>query len=399
MRRSRAFAIAIGSCLLSTTAWGQLSDAQRFELCRQAVLTCQLRDGAVVAVPYREIGRPALVEPYFANVACSGILAAEQMRPNPQNRAFVLRWLKWYAARLKQDGGIFVLDGKRGPRGLVAVQMKAPDSLDSYAGLYLYVAGRYARVAKAKLDAEVVDACTRMLKVLETCRSPNDLFWNFPPTLAPEKVVPAEYLLDNVEVYQGLTEIVKPLRAAGRENEAAQAEGWASELAVKLGQFWSPADSYFVCMFGDRAAKTPWGAQPLYAQGVATVSALALFDNVPANHRAALWTRLQHDYAPQLNIGFNTLDFPAEDPTIERVYLAALRSASGVDRNNHLQLLRTRVDQFLARTRDLGNPAALADGNPFPYCHRFGLMMISLGSPTNQATPYLPTVPLPAPEK
>jgi len=395
----RLLIFASGLSLLPMLAQAQQPDAQRIEQCRQAVLACQLKDGAVVAVAYKEIGRPALVEPYFAHLACSGVLAAEQMKPDLKNREFVKKWLKWYALRQKEDKGLFVIEGTRGPKGLANAKTKAPDSLDSYAALYMYVAGRYAKVTKEKLDPDVIDACLRMLDVLQGCRSPNGLFWNFPGKKTPQGNPPAEYLLDNVECFQGLIEIVAPLKAAGHEKEANLAQEWADKLAEKLGDFWSPAEEYYVCMYGDKAARTPFGQQPLLAEGVATVSALALFDKAPAGRHLALWKKLQEAHSQKLAIGYNTLNFSLEDPTIERVYLAALISAPAADLDGQRKLLRKRTDELLARNGQLGNPKALADGNPFPYCHRFGLMLIALASSAGKPTPFLPSILLPAAKK
>lgn len=384
--------------LLQGGACGQLADAQRIEQCRQAILSCQLQDGAIVAVAYREVGRPALVDPYFSHLACCGILAAEQIKPSLQNREFIVKWLKWYALRQKADNGIFVLEGTRGLTGLAGAKTKAPDSLDSYAALYLYLAGRHATLTNTKLDPDVAACCLRMLNILESCRSPNDLFWNFPgPGKTPQGNPRAEYLLDNVECFQGLVAIAAPLKAAGHEKEAQLAQKWASKLAVKLGDFWSPTGAYYVCMYGDKAAKVPFGRQPLYAEGVATVSALALFDHAPAGRHPALWKKFQAAYAEKLTIGYNTPKFPLEDPTIERVYLAALTSAPAAELAGQRTLLQKRVDELLARHGRLGDPKALADGKPFPYCHRFGLMLVALASPVGKPTPYLPSVPLRAP--
>lgn len=395
MLRSSLLVVCSFLCLVPVMALGQSTDAQRIEQCRQAVLACQLQDGAIVTVAYREFGRHALVEPYFAHLACSGILAAEQFRPNFQNREFVAKWLKWYAMREKTDDGIFVLDGIRGPDGLANARTMTPDSFDSYAALYLYVAGKHANVTKGKLDPNVVTTCLRMLAVLESCKSPNGLFWNFPPHTKPAGVVPAEYLLDNVEVYQGLKEISAPLAAVGRVNEAKRAVELAATLANKLGEFWSPKDKYYVCMYGDRVAGVAFGEQPLRAEGLATASALSFFDNVPTARRETLWTRFQKMHSQNLAVGYNSLNYPLEDPTIERVYLAALRSAPKSDREIQLTLLRRRVDALLDRNSRLGRSGALADGKPFPYCHRFGLMLIGLVSPVGKPTPFLPTVPLP----
>lgn len=398
MPRLPFFVLFLGICLLPATAQNQ-ADAQRIEQCRQAVLACQLGDGAIVAVAYRELGRPALVEPYFAHLACGGILAAEQMKPNAQNRAFIANWLKWYALRQKEDKGLFVLDGTRGPNGLVVNSKKAPDSYDSYAALYLYVAGRYAKVAKARLAPEVVAACLRMLEVLESCRSPNDLFWNFPAPVTPQGNPRTEYLLDNIEVYQGLIEIVAPLAAVGRVKESKRAEELAAKLAKKLADFWSPNHAYYVCMYGDKAAGVPFGQQPLYAEGVATASALSLLDNAPQDRQEKLWKKFQDKHGAKLAIGYATPKYSLEDPTIERVHLAALRSAPMPERSSQLTQLKKRTDELLARNNRLGDPIALADGNPFPYCHRFGIMLLALTSPEAKATPYLPSVPLPAMEK
>lgn len=210
---------------------------------------------------------------------------------------------------------------------------------------------------------------------------------------------PAEYLLDNLECYQGLVEIIDPLRASGREKEANLAQDWANKLAVKLGDFWSPNHNFYACMYGDLAANVGFGDQPLFAEGLATASALAMFDNAPAGRHSALWKKFQDSYGKKLTIGYTTPNFPLEDPTIERVFLAALRSASAAEIAAQRELLRKRVDELLVRNSRLADPRALADGNPFPYCHRFGLMLIALASPAGKPTPYMPTVPLPASDK
>lgn len=384
----RQIAICLVTWSLSTSCYAQeLRDWLVADKCRQAVLACQLADGSIVTVGYPDNGRPALIEPYFAHWACAGVLAAEQYKPNVANRKFVFKWLSWYARQQLADNAIHVYSGTRGAQGIENMVRVNPDSLDSYAGLYCYVAGRYANLTKTNLSPEVAACCVRMLNVLQSCRSPNGLFWNFPP--GTPGVVPAEYLLDNLEVYQGLQEIVRPLKVAGYGVEASWAAQTAAALGTKLGDFWSPTHNYYVSMYGDLAAGVPFGGQPLHAEGLATVSALAFFDSPPLTRHQTLWTRFQQAYANSLLIGYGTNNYPLEDPTIERVTMAALRAGPAQDVTLHREMLLTRANSLLMRNQQLANP----DNNPFPYCHRFGLMIVALLSPTGQPTPYLPTVP------
>lgn len=346
-------------------------------------------------VAFPEAGSPVLVEPYFAQIACAGVLAAHQSKPDPANLQFVEKWLTWYSQRINTEASLSVYEGVRSQAGTMASEKKhRTDSLDSYAGLFLFVAGRWLELSGKAPSAALVQASRKMLAVLQQCQSPNGFYWNFPPASAPSGVVSTEYLLDNVEVYQGLSRAGRIFTKAGDAQTAAVTDALALSLANRMGQFWYPEESYYVCMYGDKAAKIPFGRQPLAAEGLSTTAALAFFDNMPAARRSALWSKFMTKHGPALRAGFEAADFRLEEPTIERVHLAALRAAPRPDLLSLQSSLNRRLDTLLARTAEIRVPAKRNDGRPFPYCHRYGLGIIALVSQSGSASPHLPSVPV-----
>ena len=372
-------------------------DEKRFEASRLAILNCQLADGGIAQVGYRFTGNPVSVEPYFANLACLGLLAAQAYKPNAQNLACVSRWIVWYADHQEADGTIQIVDGTRGSNGeIVNPEKKGQDSQDSYAATYLSVVNQYFKASKVKPSAKVIAACLKCMDTLKRLRDDNGFYWNF--VTPPPKVTPGQYLLDNVEVYEGLQAAYELFTSLGDKTTADKAQKRATALANQMHLFWFAKEKYFVCLFGDKAAKTPWGRQPLSAEGLATVSALAFFKNVSSGTRSTLWTRLMNTYKSQLEAGYCSTQFGVEEPDVERVYLGALTSAPAAQQTTLLTQMRTRLDQMLKRNQDLsdaGNAYQNAmQGLDYAEVSRYGISIIALLASKIPVATALPKVPL-----
>ena len=380
------------------------TDAQLVARCRQAIRDCQLADGAIAAVGYRRPGDPALIEPYFANLACLGLLSGQPDKPAAEDLACVEKWLSWYEAHeVKQGaeaGTISVFDGKVAPqqgnntaRGGLSLDAKvvAPDTHDSYAATYLMVVRAYLEARRAKPTAKMLASVMRAVDLIDRCRDTNTgIYWNFDRNAVPkdrsDRV--GQYLLDNIEVYQGLSAAGKLFEAMDDKPAASRARASAKALAEKLGEFWLPSEEYFVTLLADKAKQKPWTTHTLPREGLATVSALAFLGGQKPETMGKLWNKLWGADRTMLEGTFTGDDYVQEDPTVERVYLAALRSASVKDQADLAALLRTRTKELLVRNDRLTEEEAR--GLAYPYIHRFGMLIVALLAGSGQDLPLFP---------
>lgn len=372
-----------------------VEDQKRVASLSKAILSCQLAEGAIPVVGYREIGQPAYIDAYFANLACLGLLSADTNAQSPQTRKYVEQWLDWCVSHQEQDGTFNRFSGAIDNHHRLSSNSRVvpPDSHDSYAAGFLTVVATWAAKYQQPLKPELVAACRNSFEVLKRCRDKeNGLYWNFCTGSTPEGVVPAQYLLDNIEVHQGLASAHLLFSKSGDTKLASVAHQYARELADRMHEFWSANDRYFVCMYGDKLAGIPWGKQVATAEGLSTVSALAFFENVAPATRETLWNKFWRDHGRSLTNSIATDKYVSEDPTVERVYFAALRSASK-ERQRELQAaVRKRADELLKRQSQLEDPAKSA--LPYPYVHRYGMLIQALIAQEGRFPAELPRVPL-----
>jgi hypothetical protein len=351
-------------------------DLSLLRSCKEAILSGQLSNGSIPLVAYTATGRPADIDHYFTHLACLGLLSAYVYEPDIRILNCISAWLNWCIDNQEIDGTWMRLQGKRGVDGsFVLVEKKFPDSHDSYAGLFLALASRYISLSKSPVSDRLVNSCKQCLMVLERCKGSNGLYWQFDLDNNPTNFA-AQYLLDNIEVHQGFVAAEDFFRAANDMATAVACQERASELAKRMHRFWYADQTYFVVLQRDVVSKVAWGIQPVSLVGLASVSALAFFENLKPKTRNLVWQKLIDTYGKKLDAGFSSDEYFYEDPTIERMYFAALKAGSITEQSKYLSLLRTRAQAFIWRNRQLEDNGLA--GLEYPRVHRYGMIIQAL---------------------
>lgn len=383
-------------------------DAGYIAGCRLAIIDGQLPGGVIPLVAYRDF--KVDIEPYFANLACLGLLSGHNFSPdsansaNSQNLKCVLAWLKWYAANQDPNGTMGTFHGQM--QNDVFVREEAvdpPDSHDSYAATYLSLVDAYLEAGGTLEGSDLVavkEACIKCFSVLKSCFDSESGFYNnFIPSLKPAGTTVGQYLLDNTEVHQGLRAAARLFTRWKDDKNSEDADTMSAALAGRMHKFWYPEQAYFVTLYGERASKKPWGTRPtnakdlkesLATKGVTTVSALAFFDNVPDRIRNGLWQKLLSTYRSDLEDDYKNTNFNEEDVAIERAYFAGIKVASASDKGILLGFLRKRAKDFIGASHHYTWPYAPS----IPYIHRYGMIIQGLLSQDGELPAELPRVPL-----
>ena len=104
---------------------------------------------------------------------------------------------------------------------------------------------------------------------------------------------PMKYLMDNVEVYGGLTEGAAPFESVGDHDEAQKARQMSMRLAAALRRFWSPKHGCFAIALHMKG-KYSVGLEKPYPHGLAQLFALAQVE--PG--RTELWREVRKRFKP-----------------------------------------------------------------------------------------------------
>jgi len=254
-------------------------DWPAIENCLGIIRGCQMPDGMI---RMKGGNSPVWTVPYFGNLAAMALLAANDRRQNAQDAIRVERWLIWYARNQEADGTIFDLEGtvqsykSNGKR----------DATDSYAATFLMATWRYAKAVGQHPSPDIVDAAKKALTVIDAVVQNDGL------TIAKPEY-PIKYLMDNIEVYQGLTEGALFFGSVGLAEQSRKAEQMALRVAGSLGKYWSEEDHVFAFAL-DMKDKASSGLTQSYPHGLAQLFALSYMS--PA--RPELWTRVRHTFTP-----------------------------------------------------------------------------------------------------
>lgn len=372
------------------------ADQERIKKLVDCVLKTQLSDGAIPAVGYRFDGQPVYIDSYFVNLSLMGLCASDGPLPDARIGECVEKWLHWCSLKQNGDGTFSRYDGTlaAGSRTMSNVHVIVPDSHDSYAASYIsLVAASHFRRGQESPSPAVLQSCKQAFQVLENCRdSSSGFYWNYVPQQAPEGKVIAQYLLDNIEVMQGL-EAAEKVFAKSNEMELAElAQQRVVELRKSFPKFYHPQYEYYGCMYGDVVHNVPWGTQVARSERLATVSALGFLDHAPAERHEELWKKLIHTHGKALNASFSQQNFTDEEPTVERVYFASMRGGSEPEQKRLLALVRKRIDQILKIEQQLYVPGQ--QGRPFPFVHRYGMLIQALLLNADQQPTELPVIKL-----
>ncbi len=306
----------------------------------------QLTDGAL---RMSSAGNAVRLIPYFSNFAAMALLAAHEQQANPQDVERVRRWLEWYVTHQEKDGTMFDYTGTVDSYASTGTR----DSTDSYASTFLMVLWRYQQATGRPLPPDFLKAAAKALQAIEDVTQPDGL-----TITKPDYKI--KYLMDNIEVYQGLVEGEKLFESAGLNREMNKSRKLAQGVAKKFPLFWSKADRTFAYA-ADMNNKLTGGFDKPYPHGLAQMFALA--HCVPAPE--GLWERVCEKFVPD-NDGL-----PAE-----RWLLAAERCGTEADIQKFRKLTQDALLGFTTQNIEIHRPAiailALIDGSsrfpdvPFP---------------------------------
>lgn len=142
-------------------------------------------------------------------------MAANEVRFAPEDVRRVERWLLWYADNQEADGtisdrvGTVASYGSNGHR----------DSTDSYAATFLMAARRYQKAIQGQPAAKILRAARLAFGAIADVMQPDGL------TIA-KPGYGMKYLMDNVEVYGGLTEGQPCLRQSAMRRRPREPVRW-----------------------------------------------------------------------------------------------------------------------------------------------------------------------------
>ncbi len=293
----------------------------------EIIRAAQLPDGA-----FRMSGNgaPVRIVPYFSNFAAMALLAANEQQPNPEDVQRVRSWIDWYVDHQESDGTIFDYAGTTNSFHSTGTR----DSTDSYAATFLMVLRRYQQAGNKSLSGEYLRAGKRAVAAIADVTQPDGL------TIAkPEYAI--KYLMDNIEVYQGLIEGAELFEVAGWLPEARRTRQLASALADGFSLFWQESCGEFAYA-ADLNGKRLGGFSEPYPHGLAQLFALAHCSPPPEG----LWDRV-----------LETFDPDEDGLPVERWLLAAQRCADDASIEKYEAATREALIGFTVQNVQIHRPA------------------------------------------
>lgn len=224
--------------------------------------------------------------PYFANWGVYGLLLGAPPRSRSVAASVSKNWIAWYTAHLNKDGTI---DDHKGPTGALKATGKY-DSSDAYAATFLSAAFAYHEQTG---DAQtLIDRYPLLLKIAEAAllTQQRSGLTNARPDF------PVAYLMDNLEVWQGLGHFARLSRNLRKRQEHRRFTAEAEKLFAAIEQwFWTPTEGVYAWALHPNG-KRDTGIDRWYPGMMANLMAIAV---LPVEERRdALLKRLE----PQLNI-------------------------------------------------------------------------------------------------
>lgn len=241
------------------------------------ILTLQLPDGAL---RFSAVSDTVRVVPYFGNIAAMGLLATGDARYHEPVR----RWIEWYVRHQEDDGTIYDFVGT------VQNYKKSDhrDSTDSYAATFLQVLSRYVQ-AKG-LDAltpAMREGAGKALAAIKLSLDHDGLTWAKPE-------YKAKYLMDNLEVCQGLNEAARLFEEMGEPQDAAEAEKILQGCIKALKTYWQPERGHFAWAKGSSGAFQV-KFERWYPDGIVHLFAMSALETPPMG----LWEKLHAQFGAE----------------------------------------------------------------------------------------------------
>ncbi|HEX8834939.1 MAG TPA: hypothetical protein VF719_12095, partial [Abditibacteriaceae bacterium] len=341
------------------------AETQAIEKCLTLIRSCQLPDGAF---RMSTDGSHEWINPYFANHAALALLAGKKQEDLPR----VASWLKWYAQHQLADGTINDWETPAG--GGAYIDTGTPDSVDSYAAMYLLVVERYQQVTQG-LPSGVAAAAEKAFAAIKLVKDVDGFTWAKPDWHM-------KYLMDNVEVYGGVIAAERLFTALNKTTLKAEAKQIREVLGGKLPSFWQPSRNLFAWVLdngGNFSVDPPAGQSARKTRGLANLFALAWISAADKSP----WNHVKGTFVPD---GGSAAEAP-----VERWLIAALSTEISADISTYRQLTIQEANGFPATIyldRAAVTALALLEGYSWLPSIRVGdttSPAVTLQSPTNSS--------------
>lgn len=229
----------------------------------------QLPNGALLSDPISSPNENWLM-PYYSNLAVLGWLKGVAATRETSDFAKIRRWLTWYAQFMNPDGTLYDYTYANGS----LTSRNTYDSSDSYAATYLEAIHEYVkttgelRVAKSLFSRGI----QRAVRAIRLTYQSDGLTWARPD-------YPVKYLMDNIEVYRGLTAAAEVARRIQRPSESSDWQQRAQRTYTALTTLlWLPNQQHYA-----------WG---LHANGALETRLSEWYPDVMAQLMAIAWLPL-----------------------------------------------------------------------------------------------------------
>jgi hypothetical protein len=188
--------------------------------------SAQLSDGAFTVSP-----GSSTVDPYQSGYDALGLAEATVLTNNPAPATAAWTWLDWYQANEGVDGIVTDATVVRG----VTVPTGTVDSTDATSGVFLMAAAAtWAATGNVAQLESLSKGITGAVQAIETTQAPNGLTWARPG-------YDEAYLMDESEVYGGLTAVGGLAAGLADSVLAKRAAADASRLSAAVATLWDPA--------------------------------------------------------------------------------------------------------------------------------------------------------------
>lgn len=198
---------------------------------------CTAADGAIFMEPEKN-----KVEVYFGCTAARGLLTLYSGTGDTSYRNAAVRWVDWLVAHQEPEGYWFDYDNG----GTTQV---TPDSWDSYASLFLTVVHetRLAAGEGAFLTVERQSAMQKAFTCIRNLVQANGLTIAMPS-------YPAQYTMDNAEVYEGLKAAASDWQLLGVDSLSHKADSLAQVIQANIrSRLWDSESRLYKVAIGEPA--------------------------------------------------------------------------------------------------------------------------------------------------
>ena len=231
--------------------------------------SAQLADGAIPIAPGANS-----VDPYQSGYAAMGLACASN---TPGAAPAAWRWLAWYQANEGEDGIVSAATVVGGS----TLSTGTEDSTDATAGVFLMTAiALWASTGDITSLRSISSGIAGAVKAIESTQVANGLTWSRPN-------FQVAYLMDEAEVYGGLSAAVGLAGVLGDPALSARAAEDAAKVSAGVASLWDPATNAYDWALHDGGPRQSTDWSILYPDAMEQMWAVA-FGLVPQSRAADL---------------------------------------------------------------------------------------------------------------